>query len=416
MTPPTHARDQDLDRIDKKKHQLGHEQAPVGSVLIAPDKFKGSLSAPEVADAIAAGIRKARPELELRLVPVADGGEGTVAAALAAGAQRHRVRVTGPTGQPVDADIAIKGPTAIVELATASGLTLVPHHKLAPLTATSYGTGDLIRAALDAGARTIVLGVGGSACTDGGAGMLAALGARITDASGTQLRPGGAALLNVSRVDLTTLDSRLADTEVVLASDVDNPLLGKHGAACVYAPQKGADPSQVELLDTALARWACAVAKGGDCDMVTAPSAGAAGGVGFAALAALGARRRLGVEVILELTGFLQQLQGARLVITGEGRLDEQTLHGKAPAGVAQHARTAGVPVIAIAGTCTLPAERLRKSGITSAYTLTSIERDVGRSMRNAAVLLEQLGAQLATEQWPPNAWSSEHVRHSRQL
>lgn len=374
-------------------------QVLAGQVLVAPDKFKGSLTAPEVAEAVAAGIRKVRPELDLRLLPVADGGDGTVQAALAAGAQRRTVRVTGPTGQPVEADIAVDGSTAVVELAAASGLALLAPGELAPLTATSYGTGELVRAALDAGARTVILGVGGSACTDGGAGMLAALGARITDAAGQQLPLGGAALLDVATVDLSEMDGRLAGAEIILASDVDNPLVGPRGAAHVYGPQKGADPDQVELLDTALARWARAVTEGGGRAAEAEPGAGAAGGVGFAALAALGARMRPGVEVILELASFAEQLVGARLVITGEGSLDEQTLHGKAPAGVAQRARAAGVPVVAVAGGCALPAERLREAGIAAAYTLASLEPDVERSMREAAVLLEQLGARLAEEQ-----------------
>ncbi len=374
-------------------------QVLAGQVLVAPDKFKGSLTAPEVAEAVAAGIRKVRPELDLRLLPVADGGDGTVQAALAAGAQRRTVRVTGPTGQPVDADIAVEGSTAVVELAAASGLALLAPSKLAPLTATSYGTGELVRAALDAGARTVILGVGGSACTDGGAGMLAALGARITDAAGHPLPLGGAALLDVATVDLSEMDRRLAGAEIILASDVDNPLVGPRGAAHVYGPQKGADPDQVQLLDTALARWARAVTEGGGREAEAEPGAGAAGGVGFAALAALGARMRPGVEVILELASFAEQLAGARLVITGEGSLDEQTLHGKAPAGVAQRARAAGVPVVAVAGGCALPTERLREAGIAAAYTLASLEPDVERSMREAAVLLEQLGARLAEEQ-----------------
>ena len=369
-----------------------------GHVLIAPDKFKGSQTAPAVAESVAAGIRKVRPGLALRLVPIADGGDGTVRAALAAGARRHAMRVTGPAGAPVDAEIAVDGSTAVVELAAASGLALLDPARLAPLTATSYGTGELVRAALDAGAQTVILGVGGSACTDGGAGMLAALGARCTDASGASLPPGGAALVRVATVDLSGLDTRLAATDIILASDVDNPLLGQQGAARVSGPQKGADPEQEELLEAALTRWTRAVAGNGGRDVAAEPGAGAAGGVGFAALAALGARMRSGVDMVLELVGFAAQLQGASLVITGEGHLDEQTLYGKAPAGVARRARAAGASVVAVAGSCMLSADRLREAGISAVYSAASMEPDAERSMREAAALLKQLGAKLAEE------------------
>lgn len=374
-----------------------------GHVLIAPDKFKGSLTAPEVAKAIAKGLRKVRRDLDVRLTPVADGGDGTVQAALAATPADGRYRrvpvtATGPTGDRVDTEIAVKGDTAVVELASASGLALLDPGELAPLSASSDGTGELIRAALDAGARTVVLGIGGSACTDGGAGMLAALGVRILDSRGNPLPPGGSPLTEVSEVDISGLDPRLAETEIILASDVDNPLLAERGAAHVYGPQKGASPEQVELLDSALHRWSRAVVAAGGRDAADEPGAGAAGGVGFAALAVLGARRRPGTDVILELVGFDQHLAGAQLVITGEGSLDEQTLHGKAPAGVAARAAAAAVPVVAVAGRCALPPERLREAGIAAAYALADIEPDPERSMREAGGLLERLGAALAAD------------------
>ncbi|GAA2808714.1 glycerate kinase [Saccharopolyspora taberi] len=366
-----------------------------GHVLIAPDKFKGSLTAPGVAEAVADGLRRVDPGLPVRMAPVADGGDGTVQAALASGYRRVPVRVGGPVGEPVDAEIAVDGDTAVVELAAASGLALLDPAALAPLTATSAGTGELIRAALDEGARTIVLGVGGSACTDGGAGMLTALGARLLAADGTELAPGGGALADLDLVDFAGLDPRVTEAEIILASDVDNPLLGPKGAAHVYGPQKGADPEQVELLDAALARWARAVSSG---DVADRPGAGAAGGVGYAAMAVLGARRRAGTDVVLDLVGFDRLLQGARLVITGEGSLDEQTLHGKAPAGVASRAVAAGVPVVAVAGRCQLSPDRLRAAGFAAAYALADIEPDIERSMREGAALLGDLGERVAAE------------------
>jgi glycerate kinase len=368
-------------------------------VLIAPDKFKGSLTAPEVAEAVAAGMRQVRADLDLRSVPVADGGDGTVQAALTSGYQRVPALVTGPVGDPVETAFALLDGTAVLELASASGLELLDEGEFAPLGASSDGTGELISQALDTGARTIVLGVGGSACTDGGAGMLVALGARVVDESGHPLPPGGGPLSRVSTVDLSGIDERLAGTTVILASDVDNPLLGERGAARIYGPQKGADAEQVELLETGLERWSRAVLAAGGRDVAAEPGAGAAGGVGYAALAALGAQPRSGVEMVLDLVGFDAQLAGARLVITGEGALDEQTLSGKAPAGVVARARAAGVAAVAVAGRCELDQERLREAGFARAYALSEIEPDSRRSVDDAARLLETLGARIAGEQ-----------------
>jgi glycerate kinase len=359
-----------------------------GHVLVAPDKFKGSLTAPEVAAHLAAGLREAgHRAVEL---PVADGGEGTLDAALAAGFRRRPVTVTGPTGKPVDAAIALRDGTAVVELAAASGLAQLPDGP-EPMRASSRGTGELVAAALDAGARRIVLGVGGSAGTDGGAGLLSALGARITDASGCELPDGGAALARADAVDLGGLDPRLGDVGIVLASDVDNPLLGPAGAAAVYGPQKGATPEDVVLLDAALARFAGLVAPDG----ATLPGAGAAGGVGFAALTVLGARRRRGIEVVLELTGFAERLTGAALVVTGEGALDAQTLHGKAPAGVAAAARESGVPVAAVCGRCELGPAELAGAGIREVHALVEREPDPARCLAEAGRLLREVGRSL---------------------
>lgn len=363
-----------------------------GHVLIAPDKFKGTLSALEVATHLEAGLHAAQPGLRTVTVSVADGGDGTVDAAVAAGFARITVPVTGPTGQLIKAAIAVRGPSAVIEVAVASGLASLPGGRPDPLGATSRGTGELVGAALDRGCTEVVLGVGGSACTDGGAGMLQALGARLRDATGDELAPGGAALATLDHVDLDGLDQRLRQVRIVLASDVDNPLLGPRGAARVYAPQKGASPADVAVLESALRRWAAALGP----DAARLPGAGAAGGIGYAALTVLAAQRRPGIDVLLGLVGFADKLAGARLVVTGEGSLDEQTLHGKAPAGVAAVARSAGVPVVAVCGRQLLTDEALADAGILSAYALTGIEPDVARCMAEPGPLLQRLAATIA--------------------
>ncbi|MEU6343807.1 glycerate kinase [Streptomyces sp. NPDC046977] len=364
-------------------------------VLIAADKFKGSLTAVEVAERIGAGLRRVAPDAVVESVPVADGGDGTVDAAVAAGFERRLVEVTGPLGEPVTAAYALRGDTAVVEMAEASGLRHLPPGVFAPLTATTYGTGEVLRAALDAGARSLVLGVGGSATNDGGAGMLVALGARLLDAQGVPVAPGGAALATLASADLTGLDARLADTEVVLASDVDNPLLGPKGAAAVYGPQKGAGPEDVATLDAALSRFAEVLDAA---EAAEAPGAGAAGGVGFGALVGLRARFRPGVQVLMDMLGFAQALERADLVITGEGSLDEQTLHGKAPAGVAAAARARDVEVVAVCGRLALPPAALTAAGIRRAYALTDIEPDPARCMAEAGPLLERLAVDIARD------------------
>ncbi|MGQ1837915.1 glycerate kinase [Kocuria turfanensis] len=375
-------------------------------IVVAPDKFKGSLEAPDVAAALEEGIRSVDPSAEVIRLPVADGGEGTLEAALGAGFVPSPVTVTGPVGEPVEAEFALRDRTAVVEMALASGLAALPVDEngqpvLDAGGATSRGTGELVRAALDAGAERVVLGVGGSACTDGGAGLLQALGARLLDAAGEELGRGGAALAGLARVDLTDLDPRLAGTEFVLAADVDHPLLGERGAAAVFGPQKGADPDQVRALDAALTvlRDRLADALGHSAARAAeAPGAGAAGGVGFAALAVLGARRRPGVAVVLEFVGLADRLAGADLVVTGEGSLDEQSLGGKTPLGVLETARSAGVPAVAVCGRTTLEPRVLREAGFRRTYALTELEPDPRTCMREARRLLEQVGARLARD------------------
>lgn len=370
-------------------------------VLIAADKFKGSLTAVEAAERITAGIRRARPGASVESLPVADGGDGTVAAAVAAGFERIEQEVTGPLGAPVTAAFALRDGTAVVEMAEASGLELMPPGVFAPLTATTRGTGELILAAVEAGARTIVLGVGGSATTDGGTGMLEALGARFLDEDGDPVPHGGGPLVEMVSADLSGLDERLADTEVVLASDVDNPLTGPKGAAHVYGPQKGAGEQDVKVLDSALQHFVQVMGESVGpraAESAEAPGAGAAGGIGYGAIVGLNATFRPGIEVLLEVLGFSDALSRADLVVTGEGSLDEQTLHGKAPAGVAAAARKAGKPVVAVCGRLALDAKSLKGAGIERVYALSDLEKDQKRCMAEAGPLLEQLGERLAED------------------
>jgi glycerate 2-kinase len=367
-------------------------------IVVAPDKFKGSLPATQVAAAIAAGLHAGLPGAEIVTIPVADGGEGTVDAAVAAGFERVPVTAAGPAGDPVRASYARRGEVAVVELAGVCGLARLPAGRPAPLTASSFGAGEVLRAVLEAGARRIVLGVGGSASTDGGAGLLQALGARVLDTSGEPVRPGGAGLRDVVTLDLTRLHRALYPADIILAADVDNPLTGPDGAAEVYGPQKGASPAEVALLDEGLRRWAAVVAAAVGRDWSRAPGAGAAGGVGFGALAVLGATRRPGIELVLDLTGFETALDGADLVITGEGSLDAQSLAGKTPVGVARAAARRGIGVIAVVGRSTLTEAELAAAGIAAVYALSDLEPDLERCRAEAARLLRRTGQMIARD------------------
>jgi glycerate kinase len=309
---------------------------------------------------------------------------------------------------------------AVVEMADVSGLRLLLPDRLAPMDASSYGVGEVVRAALDRGCTTVVLAIGGSASTDGGAGLLQALGARLFDGAGADLPRGGAALRMLDRIDLTGLHPRIAGTRFVVASDVDNPLLGPRGAAAVYGPQKGASPQEVAVLESALTRWADVVdratgsVRSGEEAVRAQPGAGAAGGVGYAAMAVLRGQLRAGIELVLELVGFAEHLSGAVLVITGEGSLDEQTLSGKAPAGVAAAAASAGLPVVTLSGRLALTDDQLRSAGIRQAYALTDIEPDPLRCIAEAGPLLEKLAGRLARD-WlsgeAPNSTVDDAVR-----
>jgi glycerate 2-kinase len=334
-------------------------------IVIAPDSFKESLTALQVADAIEAGMREIWPTATYVKVPVADGGEGTVQAMIdATGGRRVDVRVTGPLGQTVDAFYGEAGGIAVIEMAAASGLEGVPPDLRDPRTATSRGTGELILSALDAGARRFVLGVGGSATNDGGAGMLQALGVRLLDADGKDLGPGGAELARLDRIDVAGLDPRVREAEFRIACDVDNPLVGPRGASAVFGPQKGATPAMVAQLDAALAHYADVIRRELDQDIAQRPGAGAGGGIAAAMVVFLNGQLKPGVEIVTEAVGLDAAVRDADLVVTGEGRIDGQTVHGKKPMGVANIARRHGKPVVAIGGSLAADADAVHGHGI----------------------------------------------------
>jgi glycerate kinase len=374
--------------------EIGHARR----VVLAPDKFKGSLTAAEVAEALAAGLVDILPQLETIMLPVADGGDGTVAAALSAGFDKITVDAVGPTGEPVRASYALDGDRAVVELAAVVGLSMLPGGRLDPLGSHTYGLGLVIADAIRRGATTVVLGLGGSASTDGGAGMVQALGARLLDSRGRDLPPGGGRLTGLARLDLEPLREALGGVTIIVASDVDNPLLGPHGAAAVFGPQKGAGPEELERLEQGLQHWSTIVSEATGGDDSARAGVGAAGGTGFAALALLNAEVRPGIELILDLMDFGRRVLGADLVVTGEGSLDEQSLAGKAPIGVARAAASVGVSVVAVAGRLQLSPRRLREAGIAAAYSLTELEPDLDRCIANASPLLRRVGTQIAKD------------------
>ncbi|MGY2291007.1 glycerate kinase [Pseudomonas sp. SDO528_S397] len=368
-------------------------------IIIAPDSFKDSLSAEDVAQAIAEGLATVWPEAELVKCPMADGGEGTVESVLAAcnGELRSHV-VQGPLGGTVEAHWGwlAHSHTAIIEMAEASGLQLVPTGQRDACTSTTFGTGELIRAALDAGAQRIILAIGGSATNDAGAGAMQALGAQLFDAAGAHLPPGGLALANLARISLEQLDPRLAHVRFDIAADVNNPLCGPHGASAIFGPQKGATPAQVEQLDAALSHFADHCTKVLPLDVRDEPGSGAAGGLGFAAKAFLGAQFRAGVEVVAELVGLEHAVRSADLVITGEGRFDAQTLRGKTPFGVARIASRQGVPVIVIAGTLGDGYEQMYAHGVDAAFALTSGPMTLEQACQDAPRLLRERARDIA--------------------
>lgn len=362
-------------------------------VVIAVDSFKGTLSSAAAAGHLAEGLRESGASV--MTVPVADGGEGTVDAAVAAGFRPVEVSVTGPTGVAHHTTLALRDDVAVVELAASGGLPALPGGVLAPMTASTVGVGEAVLAALDHDVHRVILGLGGSASTDAGAGMLTALGARLRDTAGSPIAPGGAGLHDVATVDLVPARERLREIDLVLACDVDNPLTGPDGAAAVYAPQKGATPEQVRDLDAALVRFARCV-EGGSPSVAAQPGAGAAGGTGYAGLL-LGGRVLPGIETMLSLAGLDAAMRGADLVITGEGSLDAQSLYGKAPVGVARAAARHGVPLVAVAGRVELDPARLHQAGFDRAYALTDLAPPA-QCLAAPGPLLQRIGARIADE------------------
>ncbi|WP_157670420.1 glycerate kinase [Chitinibacter sp. GC72] len=368
-------------------------------IVIAPDSFKESLSARQVAQMIADAFRSVLPAVEIVAIPLADGGEGTLAALIdATGGQFRSATVHDPLGDPLLAHWGLlgDGKTAVIEMAAASGLALIAPQRRNPLLSCSAGTGELIKAALDAGMRHFILAIGGSATNDGGAGMLRALGVHLLDAAGKALPAGGAALAQLSRIDLSGLDPRLADCQFEVACDVDNPLTGSQGASAIFGPQKGASLAMVAQLDAALSHYASIIRQQMGIDIEHHAGAGAAGGMGAAALAFFNARLRRGVEIVLDASALAQHLADADLVITGEGRLDGQTVFGKTPLGVAQLAKQFGLPVIAIGGCLREDVDQLYAHGIDAVFSCIHKPMTQDEALSHASDNLQRVARNIA--------------------
>ena len=360
-------------------------------VVLAPDSFKESLSSVEVAQAMATGVRRVCGDAEIDSVPMADGGEGTVEALVSATAGVYRREtVHDPLGREVTASFGLlgDGDWAVLEMAQASGLGLVEPEKRNPLLTTTRGTGELILAAMDAGAKRIVIGIGGSATVDGGTGMARALGVRFLDGAGNELPEGGGALARLETIDASGLDARVANVRIEVASDVNSPLLGELGAASVFGPQKGATPAMVEQLEMSLKRLAEKMAEQLGSDVKDVPGAGAAGGLGVGLMGFLHAGIRSGAELVIEAVGLADRLSGAQLCITGEGKLDSQTAHGKTVAGVGRLAKKMSVPAMALAGLIGAGAEQILDEGIVAYHSIKPESMSIQESMTRAAELL----------------------------
>ncbi|CAD5358018.1 glycerate kinase I [Enterobacter cancerogenus] len=375
-------------------------------IVIAPDSYKESLSALEVATAIENGFRDIFPTAEYVKLPVADGGEGTVEAMVAAtGGRIVPVDVTGPLGERVDGFYGLSGDeqSAFIEMAAASGLERVAPSKRNPLITTSWGTGELIRHALDAGVKHIIIGIGGSATNDGGAGMVQALGAKLLDAHGQPVGQGGGELANLARIDVSEFDRRLADCRIEVACDVTNPLTGEEGASAIFGPQKGATPEMIVTLDNALEHYAQVIARDLDIDVLHLAGGGAAGGMGAALYAFCGAQLRQGIEIVTDALHLDEQVADADLVITGEGRIDSQTIHGKVPVGVARVAKRYNKPVIGIAGSLTADVGVVHDHGIDAVfsviYTICSLEDALENASENVRMAARNIAAVLKVGQ-----------------
>lgn len=371
-------------------------------IVIAPDSYKESLSALEVATAIESGFREIFPTAEYVKLPVADGGEGTVEAMVAATCGRIvNVAVKGPLGEAVEGFYGLSGDEqcAFIEMAAASGLELVPTAQRDPLVTTSWGTGELIRHALDSGVKHIIIGIGGSATNDGGAGMVQALGAKLLDKQGQQIGPGGAALETLASIDVRELDKRLADCRIEVACDVTNPLTGKEGASAIFGPQKGATPKMIARLDQALGHYAKLIARDLDVEVLNLAGGGAAGGMGAGLFAFCGAELRRGIEIVTEALSLDAHVADADLVITGEGRIDSQTINGKVPVGVASVAKRYNVPVIGIAGSLTADVGVVHDHGIDAVfsviYKICSLDDALANAGENVRMAARNIAAVL---------------------
>lgn len=367
-------------------------------MIVAPDSFKGSLTAVEVAKAMKRGVQKAEESAEVHLLPVADGGEGTMQTLVTAtNGQTRRVKVTDPLGKQVEAVYGVlgDGKTCVIEVASASGLTLVPANQLNPLQTTTYGTGELIKAALEEGFTSFIFALGGSATNDGGAGMLQALGAELLDGDGTAIGYGGGQLAHIQKLDLTNFDTRIARCEVTIASDVQNPFVGKDGASAVFGPQKGATEAMVEVLDQNLLGWANLVEEVTGISLHQMPGAGAAGGSGGAFQAFFPAQIKRGIDVVLNYIDFEHYVKGADFVLTGEGSIDEQTNSGKTPLGVAQAAQKMGVPTIVLAGSVGGGIETLYEHGVVSVHSIVDGPMSLEEAIKRTALLVEKTSEQI---------------------
>ncbi|WP_409290814.1 glycerate kinase [Peribacillus sp. SCS-37] len=368
-------------------------------IVIAPDSFKESLTSLEAARAIETGFKSIFPDAEYCRLPMADGGEGTVQSLVdATGGRIEERTVTGPLGKPVKAFYGLSGDgqTAVIEMAAASGLHLVPPAERNPLVTTTRGTGELIAAALDTGVKHIIIGIGGSATNDGGAGMIQALGGRLLDAAGKEIGPGGGALRELDTIDLSGLDVRLQNVRIEAACDVDNPLTGRSGASAVFGPQKGASPEMVELLDQNLTHFADIAERALGKSFRDTEGAGAAGGLGAGLLAFLQAELKKGVQIVLEAVRFEEAVKDADLVITGEGRIDSQTIHGKTPIGVAKAAKKYGVPVIAMAGSLSMDSEVVYEHGIDALFTIVPGITTLPDALEHAGEYIERTARSIA--------------------
>ncbi|WP_045959538.1 glycerate kinase [Xenorhabdus poinarii] len=378
-------------------------------IVIAPDSFKESLSALQVAQAIERGFKEVYPQADYIKIPMADGGEGTVESLIAAtGGKRIVCSVIDPLGQPVEGCFGLlgDGTTAVIEMATASGLQRVPMAQRNPMITTSYGTGELILAALEHGVSKLILGIGGSATNDGGAGMMQALGANLLDGDGRTLPFGGAALARLESIDLTNFDPRLRQIEMTVACDVNNPLCGEQGASAVFGPQKGATPAMIKSLDSALHHYGMKIEAMTGKRVITAAGAGAAGGMGASLLGLLGVELQSGIEIVIDTLKLEDAIQGADLVITGEGRIDSQTIHGKTPIGVARIAKKWGIPTIALVGEMSRDYHVVHQHGLDAVFSIIPGVCSLSDALANGADNLQVTARNIAAV-WAMSHWRS---------